>query len=789
MPYLKALCLKVLVWEARRKASRIQANEKDNRLENHYLRRVVFCLSYLSRMCHTFRGRRLSMKQGSIYQKIFFSFSAIIIIYTTIILVTVINKEVSRQKYESMTEIEFYLEREASVIDSKFKTALDSTKILSENQSIKLLAEESQQGYPLYAQIFDQMKASLFSGDQLDYKVGITRGKDDIVVGLNGYFVFEDYLSFIGLENNDEIDGSFSKKELNQLTFFSFEQQIYLIRKMYIPEANDSLYFILNWNESAVYKSYNRYPSGAFYFVSDDDRGGLPTKMEDGFEVSHLVNQNGIGSQTLAKDTIFWKQSLSIPELYFVLIYPNNTISQVPIDTIWFILSLLFGLLALGLLLTFYFSRTSYRPYQKIISKIQQDSLNQNMNMDAILEKIETLKTTNYDLGQFKEESIDEIREIFLKNILRGKYPQSELRRMAPILGWEGLDQGGVVVVLTMNGKAVDEIQLSDKQLAKARKKILAYGALTDKSDVLIQSINYDQFVLIYLTKDQELIIQTITALRKILAQELSLNVEFVMSTPFYNLEELPNRLQDVVALSIETSFKNDNLAVQATLNKGMTYIYPVEIEQKLINLVKNKESQQARECLESILRTNLIERRLDTQNLADLKRGLLNTLKRLMQINNQEYSLFYQTHKKEFEKLLGTDQQMLYQLFQSIFSELLDQVATEEDSNHDVVKHVIDYIDKHYTKDLSLSDLATRFHLTESYLSKLIKESTGISFKTYLNLLKVNRAKELLAQRNQNVTEVAEEVGCKNVNTFIRIFKQHTGTTPGKYQNYLIED
>lgn len=729
------------------------------------------------------------MKQGSIYRKIFFSFSAIIIIYTIIILFTVISKEVSRQKYESVTEIEFYLEREASLMDSKFKTALDSTKILSENPYVKLLAEKSQQSYTLYAQIFDQMKASLFSGDQFDYKVGITTGKDEIVVGLNGYFLFDDYLSFIGLEDSAEIAAFFNTEDLNGMTFFSFNNQIYLIRKMYIPEVNESLYFILNWNESAVYKSYSRYPEGKFYFVSDDYRGGLPLKMEKGFESSHLLNNNGIGTQVLSKDTVFWKRSLSVPDVYFVLIYPNRAISQVPIDTVWFILSLLLGLLAFGSCLTFYFSRTSYRPYQKIISKIQQDAQPEKLNMDAILERIENLKMTNYDLGQFKEESMDEIREIFLKNILLDKYPQSELRRMAPILGWEALDHGGVVVVLTMNGKAADEIELSDKQLVKARKKILEYGTLADKSTLFIQPMNYDQFLLIYLTKDQELIIQTMATLRKIIKQELSTNVAFVMSAPFNNLEELPRSLQDVVVLSVETSFRNEKLTINEREQKGMTYIYPVEIEQKLINLVKSKEVDQAKQGLENLLRTNFIERRLNTQDLETMKQALLNTLKRLMQINNTDYSLFYQEHKEQFEKLIGTDQKMLYQLFQLIFSEFFEQTQAVEATNYDVVSHVIEYIDGHYTEDLSLGDLAGRFHLTESYLSKLIKESTGIAFKTYLNLLKVNRAKELLAQRNQNVSEVAEEVGCKNVNTFIRIFKQHTGITPGKYQSYLVED
>lgn len=675
-------------------------------------------------------------------------------------------------------------------MDSKFKTAIDSTKILSDNPYVKLLAKESQSNYTLYAQIFDQMKDGLFSGDQFDYTVGITHGKDELVIGLNGYFTFEDYLSFIGLDASVEIEEFFNSQHLNDLYFFSLNDQVYLIRKIYIPEANDSLFFILNWNESAIYKSYSPYPEGKIYFVTDKHSGGFPFEINNDFESSKARNQNGTGNKVLSKETIFWKKSVSIPDLYFVLMYPNDVISQFPIDTIWFILSLLIGLLVFGLILTFYFSQTNYRPYQKIISKIQQDSQPKNINVDLILENIENLKSENYDLSQFKEESIDEVREIFLKNILIGKYPKNELKRVAQILGWEELEKGGVVVVLTINGKATDEVKLSDKQLAKARKKILEYGVLLDKSNLFIQSLNYDQFVLIYLTQNQELIIQTMTALRQMISIELSANTEFVMSTPFRNIEQLSYSLQDVVSLSMETFFKNKDLRVNTrSANKGMSYTYPVEIEQKLINLVKNKEIDAATQCLESILRTNFLERHLETRDLEDIKQALLNTVKRLIQAHELHYSSFFQENKSEFEKVVGTDSQMLYQVFHSIFLNIFELTMVNEPSNYETIDHIVEYIEKNYTLDLSLSDLASRFHLTESYLSKLIKEATGISFKTYLNLLKVNRAKELLAQRNQNVSEVAEEVGCKNVNTFIRIFKQHTGTTPGKYQNYLTEE
>ncbi|KST43428.1 helix-turn-helix domain-containing protein [Enterococcus faecium] len=119
------------------------------------------------------------------------------------------------------------------------------------------------------------------------------------------------------------------------------------------------------------------------------------------------------------------------------------------------------------------------------------------------------------------------------------------------------------------------------------------------------------------------------------------------------------------------------------------------------------------------------------------------------------------------------------------IFQEVFTLVEKSPEETQDVMEQLLEYIDNNFKEDLSLSNLAETFKLTEPYLSRLIKEGTGITFKSYLNQLKVNYAKELLCAGKMKVNEVAEAVGVKNVNTFIRMFKQYEGITPGKYQVY----
>jgi YesN/AraC family two-component response regulator len=95
-------------------------------------------------------------------------------------------------------------------------------------------------------------------------------------------------------------------------------------------------------------------------------------------------------------------------------------------------------------------------------------------------------------------------------------------------------------------------------------------------------------------------------------------------------------------------------------------------------------------------------------------------------------------------------------------------------------------YIQKNYVLDISLTMLAEEFGLSESYISRFFHEYSGSTFKTYLNRYRINKAKELLAEDELKVREVATEVGFLSSDTFIKIFRKMEGISPGRYGSTL---
>ncbi|MDE5977572.1 MAG: helix-turn-helix domain-containing protein [Turicibacter sp.] len=98
-------------------------------------------------------------------------------------------------------------------------------------------------------------------------------------------------------------------------------------------------------------------------------------------------------------------------------------------------------------------------------------------------------------------------------------------------------------------------------------------------------------------------------------------------------------------------------------------------------------------------------------------------------------------------------------------------------------VELVLHYIHDHYHEKIKLGDLSTFVCLNEAYLSRLFKIETKKTISSYMNELRMCKAKELLQSPNIRIKEVAQLVGIKDQLYFNRVFKKYCGENPTDYQ------
>ena len=95
-----------------------------------------------------------------------------------------------------------------------------------------------------------------------------------------------------------------------------------------------------------------------------------------------------------------------------------------------------------------------------------------------------------------------------------------------------------------------------------------------------------------------------------------------------------------------------------------------------------------------------------------------------------------------------------------------------------------LEYIDSHYTEDISLGTIASHAGFSKYHFSRLFKIYTDYTFCDYLCYRRIKAAEELLAIPDYSITDVAMQAGFSSISTFNRLFKQHKGCTPSQYRS-----
>lgn len=120
-----------------------------------------------------------------------------------------------------------------------------------------------------------------------------------------------------------------------------------------------------------------------------------------------------------------------------------------------------------------------------------------------------------------------------------------------------------------------------------------------------------------------------------------------------------------------------------------------------------------------------------------------------------------------------------------SMFSNVINTYITSKNlQRHSwYIQGVISYIEKNYSKNISLKDMADHIGISEQHLSSVFKDEIGKSPSNYLTEYRIERAKSLLEQNEINLKRLYSEVGFNSYNYFFTVFKKYTGFTPEEYR------
>lgn len=225
-------------------------------------------------------------------------------------------------------------------------------------------------------------------------------------------------------------------------------------------------------------------------------------------------------------------------------------------------------------------------------------------------------------------------------------------------------------------------------------------------------------------------------------------------------------------------SRENPVVSYRAELVKRDECYFPAIAREKLEESIRCGQWQETKDILILLETENCVNRTLHRKQFIKLNQKFMDVLGGLEQREELQEKVLW-INEVLMQPEISTQEyfQRLRQLYRRVCS---DNVEKKQEQKGRMVDEIKVYIEAHFCEpDMGLARVGSEFRVSESYLSTLFKEQSGVNFGDFLETLRIGKACELLQDKSITVNEVAEEVGYNSVQSFRRAFKRVKGVSP----------
>jgi two-component system response regulator YesN len=220
--------------------------------------------------------------------------------------------------------------------------------------------------------------------------------------------------------------------------------------------------------------------------------------------------------------------------------------------------------------------------------------------------------------------------------------------------------------------------------------------------------------------------------------------------------------------------------------DRAKEYYYPIEAELSIINSVRAGDIMRCERVLNEIYEQNFQKNKLPVKLVRCLVFDMISTAIKVLDQVKINYVDVFDSDFDPVEELIDTENvHEIYKKIKSIYSQACQYLNSQRKSHNFLLKErILTYIHNHFSEmNLSQTLIADELGITAPYLSSFFKHEAGESMVDYINKLRIEQAKMLLAQGNMSLAEISHAVGCGSDKTLIRLFNRFEGVTPGRFR------
>lgn len=214
-------------------------------------------------------------------------------------------------------------------------------------------------------------------------------------------------------------------------------------------------------------------------------------------------------------------------------------------------------------------------------------------------------------------------------------------------------------------------------------------------------------------------------------------------------------------------------------------YIYPVNSERRILNFLDTGDLDSIMKEL-ALIRSEIhgVEY-ISYDNILFIFNQLVGVTIKHLRENNISTSRIFAGGGSVYARIASFDTlDELEAYLHEFFGEIIQYLARSAGSgeiNHG--ERIIRYLEEHYCEEIVFEDMAREIGISYSYMRKIAYDLTGKSLLDYTNMLRIDKAKQMLLESNLSIAQIAGEVGYYNVQSFNRYFRKYEGMTPSSYK------
>lgn len=276
-----------------------------------------------------------------------------------------------------------------------------------------------------------------------------------------------------------------------------------------------------------------------------------------------------------------------------------------------------------------------------------------------------------------------------------------------------------------------------------------------------------------------------INQLSKLMSKNFNIHFKTAISNVHHSIDELPIAYTEAIRASQERYTSND-LLLRPKKRKvdRHGYVYTFEREQQITNYMHSGNCEGAKSLIVEILNDYYKHSDYSEDMIKCLISDIYATFLKLLDISGNTEAARKATGKLGYT---GT-----YQLDDVIYeiSKFIDTVIEYTEISDVPKKNIAQRADEIILQEynslvFNVNYLAEKLGVRANYLSAKYKSIRGIALLDYINMMRVEKAKEILdSDDSKNLEEISVEIGFASVRTFSRVFTKFVGTTPGEYRN-----